>query len=87
MHHVCQLGGCDIVVAGVVITNEALKVGVEATQEGKDNTGFRLGLTASSTSLCQGAEPAGEGRGGFSFVLMERAPFVEDSGKCQSISR
>ena len=73
--------------ASVVITNKALKVGVEATQEGKHNTGFRVGLTALSTMLCQGADPAGEGGGRFSFVLMERAPFVEDSGKCQSISR
>jgi hypothetical protein len=57
----CSSNSCA---AGVAITNEALKVGVQATQEGKDNTGFRVDLTASLTLLCQGADPAGKGRGG-----------------------
>jgi hypothetical protein len=39
------------------------------------------------TVLCQGVDPAGKGGGDFGFVLMERAPFGKDSGKCQSIGR
>jgi hypothetical protein len=61
LYHVCQLGGCDIIVAGVVIMNKALKVGVEATKESKDATGLCVGLTALLTLLCQGVDPAGEG--------------------------
>ena len=71
LHYVGQLGSGDVVVAGMVGANEALKVRVEAAEKRKDDAGLGVGLAASETALCQGTDPAGEGQGGFILVLVD----------------
>jgi hypothetical protein len=72
LHRICQFGGGDVVVvASVAVTIKALKVGVEATEKGKDDAGSHIGLTALLTALRQSADPTGKGGGDFGFVLME----------------